>query len=587
MLEVSKPESVRDLIDRQAIEHPNKLYLIQPDTELSVSFSELQQRASSIAHHIAEQGITPGDSVAYAMANGHSCAMTVLGIMYGGYRAVAINLVAGRDVIAYVLAHSQTALVFTQNEHTQLLSDALSCEAYAQERAKYTHENHADLQIIKVSDTDTTLWRLDELEADQRQTHKKSAANTYRKSDAHQQGQIDAHKQSYKHEDKQSHEHEDNQSHERKDNQSVAKTRVSSQVLQAVRHSDDALLMYTSGTTGRPKGVTLSHASVIAGGRNVAVGHQLTSSDRALCVLPLYHINGLCVTLFGPLVSASSLVLPHKFSTSEFWTLVDDHRCSWFSVVPTQIAYLLRDADVSQLAIVSREFLRFGRSASAPLSPDVHLAFEQRFGIPLIETMGLTESAAQILSNPMPPLQRKHGSPGLPVGCEVIIVDTHLQPVAAGVEGELLVRGANIMNRYFRNESVTTETLVNGGWLRTGDLGRKDADGFVFITGRLKELIIKGGENIAPREIDDALYQYTDVVEAAAFACPCDDFGQRVEAAVVLKMSSELSEADLIAGCEQRVGRFKCPDKIHFMQELPKGPSGKIQRAKIHQLVIG
>lgn len=544
MLDSHKRESIRELIDRQALEHADELYLIQPDTSLHITFFELQQRARNIAHCIAAQGVEPGVSVAYAMTNGHSCAMTVLGIMYGGYRAVAINLVAGRDVIAYVLAHSQSVLVLTQHEHTELISGALACDAYAQEHALHSDEKQLHPQLVQISDTDTTLWKTGELDSQQPQANQQS------------------------------------------DTQLVNIAHDRNHAVQTVSHSDDALLMYTSGTTGRPKGVTLTHTSVIAGGYNVAIAHELSSLDRALCVLPLYHINGLCVTLFGALVSASSLVLPHKFSTSSFWNLVDDHRCSWFSVVPTQIAYLLRDADLSQQAIVKRDFLRFGRSASAPLSPDVHLAFEQRFAVPLIETMGLTESAAQILSNPLPPAQRKHGTPGLPVGCEVTIVDKHLQVVPTGVEGELLVRGDNVMNRYFRNESVTTETLVNGGWLRTGDLGRKDDDGFVFITGRLKELIIKGGENIAPREIDDALYQHADVVEAAAFACPCDDFGQRVEAAVVLKMSSQLSEADLIEGCEQRVGRFKCPDKIHFLQELPKGPSGKIQRSKIHQLVV-
>lgn len=540
MLDSCKQESIRELIDRQALEHPNELYLIQPDTALNVTFLELQMRARCIVHCIAAQGVEPGASVAYAMTNGHSCAMTVLGIMYGGYRAVAINLVAGRDVIAYVLAHSQSMLVLTQDKHTELLTGALACDAYVQESALHNHSEQAQPKLVLISDTDTTLWKTGELDAHQQHIHKSCDTHTV-------------------------------------DNDHAA---------HAVRNCHDALLMYTSGTTGRPKGVTLTHANVIAGGYNVAIAHQLSSLDRALCVLPLYHINGLCVTLFGSLVSASSLVLPHKFSTSSFWNLVDDHRCSWFSVVPTQIAYLLRDADAKQRTAVERDFLRFGRSASAPLSPDVHSAFEQRFNIPLIETMGLTESAAQILSNPMPPKQRKHGTPGLPVGCEVIIVDEQLQAVATGVEGELMVRGDNIMNRYFRNEAVTAETLVDGGWLRTGDLGRKDEDGFVFITGRLKELIIKGGENIAPREIDDALYQYADVVEAAAFACPCDDFGQRVEAAVVLKRSSELSEADLIEGCEQRVGRFKCPDRIHFLQELPKGPSGKIQRSKIHQLVF-
>lgn len=516
--------SLTDFIDRQARDYADQTFLLAPDTGELLTFGQLQQQASAVARFIASHGVARGDSVAYAMQNGPCCAVVLLGIIYGGYRAVAINLVAGRDVIAYVLSHSQTSLVLTQTDISPAINEALLCDAYQQEPA--TDGLSTDKASVVSIDYAAVLGWVSEFE---------------------------------------------------------------DVLSDAALFSDDALLMYTSGTTGRPKGVTLSHANLIAGGQNVMMGHELSECDRALCVLPLYHINGLCVTLLGPLVSGGSIVLPQRFSTSAFWQLVDEHECSWFSVVPTQIAYLLRDADTNSnndtQPAEQRQHLRFGRSASAPLSPDVHGAFERRFGIPLIETMGLTETAAQILTNPMPPLIRKLGSPGVAVGDEVIIVDKHQQPVAFDVEGEIMVRGPNVMQRYFRNELATSEALVKDGWLRTGDLGRKDEDGYVFVTGRLKELIIKGGENIAPREIDDALYQHADVVEAAAFACPCDDFGQRVEAAVVLKVTSSLNEADLIDACERRVGRFKCPDKIHFLQELPKGPSGKIQRAKILDVV--
>jgi len=246
-------------------------------------------------------------------------------------------------------------------------------------------------------------------------------------------------------------------------------------------------------------------------------------------------------------------------------------------VVPTQISYLLRDAD----EVRDLPNLRFGRSASAPLSPDVHSSFEKQFNVPLIETMGLTETAAQILSNPLPPAQRKLGSPGLPVGVELRIVDKGGDTVSTGVEGELLIAGDCVMQRYFDNPKATSAAVSEQGWLHTGDLGKVDQDGYVFITGRLKELIIKGGENIAPREIDDALYRHPDVVEAAAFAVQCDDYGQRVEAAVCLKPGSAILVDDLLALVKSSVGAYKCPDRIYLMDELPKGPSGKIQRNKL------
>lgn len=347
---------------------------------------------------------------------------------------------------------------------------------------------------------------------------------------------------------------------------------------------DDGLLMYTSGTTGVPKGVVHSHHSLLAGGTNTVLAHQLAATDRALCVLPLYHINGMCVTLMGPLVSGGSVVIPTRFSVSAFWQTIRDHRCTWFSVVPTQISYLLHDAETNGHSATGLEQLRFGRSASAPLAPDVQQAFERRFDIPVIETMGLTETAAQILSNPLPPGKRKIGSPGIAFGNEVIIADEFQNECRRGQEGEVLVRGHNVMRLYRNNVEATAAVLTSTGWLRTGDLGRMDEDGYVFITGRLKELIIKGGENIAPREIDEALYAHPDIIEAAAFARQCRQYGETVEAAVMIREGSNLTEQHLIDLCAEKIGVFKSPDRVHFLPELPKGPSGKIQRLQLAEM---
>jgi len=342
---------------------------------------------------------------------------------------------------------------------------------------------------------------------------------------------------------------------------------------------DDALLMYTSGTTGRPKGVLHSHASLLAGGWTTSAAHGLSPGDRAMCVLPIYHINGLCVTIMGPLVSGGAAIVCERFSAGRFWTLCEEHRATWFSVVPTIISHLLHGEAAPDPATRAR--IRFGRSASSALAVEVQSAFEQRFGIPIVETMGLTETAAQILSNPLPPGLRKIGSPGRAIGNEVAIMDAGLRPLPPGTEGEICVRGPNVMRGYLDNPDATAAALTPDGWLRSGDLGRIDAEGYVFVTGRLKELIIKGGENIAPREIDEALYAHPDVIEAAAFARKCARYGERVEAAVALRPGSALTIADLARLCEDRLGRFKSPDVIHLMDELPKGPSGKIQRLRL------
>ena len=356
----------------------------------------------------------------------------------------------------------------------------------------------------------------------------------------------------------------------------------SQQQLCAPAPDSPGLLMYTSGTTGNPKGVVLSHANLLAAGQNVVTAHHITPSDTGLCVLPIYHINGLCVTVMGTLVSASGLVMPYKFSVSSFWSHVSRHNVSWFSAVPTLFAYLLNDENKPE---INQDRLRFARSASAPLPPETHRRFEQRFGIPIIETMGLTETGAQILSNPLPPGVRKIGSPGQAVGNEVIIADDNQNQVDDLVTGEILIRGDNVMQGYLHQPDETARTITGDGWLRTGDLGHMDEDGYVFVTGRIKELIIKGGENIAPREIDEALLEHDCILEAAAFAVPCQNYGQRVEACIRFKPGKLALAEDIIRHCEDQLGKFKTPDAIHILDDLPKGPSGKIQRLKLHDLV--
>ncbi|MDI5933263.1 AMP-binding protein [Halomonas kalidii] len=358
--------------------------------------------------------------------------------------------------------------------------------------------------------------------------------------------------------------------------------------LSAVEPDDAALLMYTSGTTGKPKGVLLTHRNVIAGGLNTVEAHALSKEDRGLCVLPLYHINAEIVTLIAPLISGGSVVMPHRFSTSTFWELVREHRCTWFSVVPTIIAYLLERGDSRETNVKGNPDyaqVRFGRSASSALPASSHKAFEQEFGIPLIETMGLTETAAQILSNPLPPFQARYGSPGIAYRNEVRVMTEHGQQAARGEIGELLVRGDNIMREYYKNPQATAESLDSDGWLHTGDLGYQDDEGFFFITGRLKELIIKGGENIAPREIDDTLLQHPAVLEAAAYAIEDEKYGQEIMACVVFKSGQHASVEELIGFCHQELGKFKSPKSIHIVQWLPRGPSGKVQRLKIANML--
>ena len=351
-----------------------------------------------------------------------------------------------------------------------------------------------------------------------------------------------------------------------------------------ISKDNNALLMYTSGTTGKPKGVMLTHENIINGGRNVKISHELNESDKALCVLPLYHINGLIVTVMGPLVSQGSLVLCEKFSASNFWKYIFDFKCTWFSVVPTIISSLLNKYSNKDLKFYNKNNLRFGRSASAPLAPETHKKFEKKFKIQIIETMGLTESCAPILSNPLPPKQIKYGSPGIPFGNDVKIIDENFIEVPRNTVGQISVRGKNVMKSYYKNELETKKSFFNE-WFLTGDLGFMDKENYVFVKGRIKELIIKGGENISPREIDDVLYQHPNILEAAAFGVKCSHYGEKIEAGVVFKNKNLTTETELIEHCISFLGKFKSPDKIYIFDELPKGSSGKIQRLKIQDLL--
>lgn len=343
-----------------------------------------------------------------------------------------------------------------------------------------------------------------------------------------------------------------------------------------INRDDLALLLYTSGTTGNPKGVMLTHFNLLAEASNIAEAHEFTERDITVCILPFFHINGLVITLLTPMFVGMKAVVPAKFSASGFWNWIEKYKVTWFSAVPTIYSILLsKEKDETK----DYRSLRFARSASAPLPVAVLEEFEERYGVPVIESFGISEGGSQITANPLPPKVRKAGSVGMGFGNTVQIVDESGNIRKPFEKGEIIVRGGNIAAGYWRKPDATGEAFIDG-WFHTGDLGYMDEEGYLFISGRKKELINRAGEKFSPREIDEVLYQIPEIEIAAALGVPDELYNEEVVAYIKLKDGESISAEYIKAYCKTKLADFKVPKEIFFTDDFPKGPSGKIQRLK-------
>jgi acyl-CoA synthetase (AMP-forming)/AMP-acid ligase II len=337
---------------------------------------------------------------------------------------------------------------------------------------------------------------------------------------------------------------------------------------------DIALMLHTSGTTSRPKRVPLAHSNLMVSSRNVAAWYGLGPEDVSLCVMPLFHVHGLVASTFATLFTGGTVVVVPKFNPLTFWGTVRDHKATWYSAVPTIHQVLVARAKAGARP-PGAEHLRFIRSCSAALAPQMMADLEDRFGAPVLEAYGMTEAAHQMSSNPLPPAARKAGSVGRGGNVKIAILDEKGNLLGPGAHGEVSIQGPNVFGGYEGNPAANAASFTNG-WFRTGDQGYLDADGYLTLVSRIKELINRGGEKISPREIDEVLLSHPAVSEAVCFGIPDRVYGEAVAAAVVLK--SPATEKELAAHCKTLLSDFKIPKVIHIVETIPRTATGKIQR---------
>jgi acyl-CoA synthetase (AMP-forming)/AMP-acid ligase II len=339
---------------------------------------------------------------------------------------------------------------------------------------------------------------------------------------------------------------------------------------------DTSMVLHTSGTTSRPKIVPLSQRNLCASARNIAATLQFTAADRGLNIMPLFHIHGLIAGVLAPLAAGSQVCCTPGFNALKFFGWMDEAKPTWYTAVPTMHQAILSRAG-KNAEVIARHPLRFIRSSSSSMPPQVIRELEEVFKAPLIESYGMTEACHQMASNPLPPAVRKPGSVGLAAGPEVAIMADDGTLLPRGEIGEIVIRGDNVTAGYESNPKANAEAYTNG-WFRTGDQGVMDAEGYVSLTGRLKEIINRGGEKVSPREVDEILMDHPAVAQVVCFGMPHPKLGEEVAAAVVLREGQAATERELQDFVGQRAADFKVPKKILFMEEIPKGATGKLQR---------
>ena len=521
--------TIGTLLQQRASEQPEKPFLIFPERDgFSLSYRALADGCFRLANWLQISGITQGQSVGLLLPNIPEFCWAYWGTMTLGAMAVPVNTLLKASEIEFIVRNAQCRVVFTTPQYLPALLPWL--------------DDVSEVDRLVLIEEPTAS------EGNAFDASLKAAQKTLKRIQVSTLNEV--------------------------------MTTEPLSPLTDLPSEIPAEIIYTSGTTGNPKGVVLSHHNLIVDAGYIRDWFKFTPDSRLLCILPLFHVNGEVVTLMTPLVAGGSVVLHRSFSASRFWQDIDHYGVQAFSTVPTILSILLAAKPNSLEPWQKPALLQFGICGAAPLPIEVHEQFETAFKTPIFEGYGLSETTCYSTFNPPDVTKRKLGTIGVAVGNEVAIWGPDHRTLPAGEVGEIVERGENVMLGYFNNPEATAEAFA-GGWFHTGDLGDCDADGFFRIRGRLKEMIIRGGENIYPREIDECLYRHPKIANAATIGVPDAKYGESVKSFVVLRegiLPSEDLERELLAYCRAHLADFKCPSAIVFVEDIPKGPTGKLLR---------
>ncbi|HVG17729.1 MAG TPA: long-chain fatty acid--CoA ligase [Blastocatellia bacterium] len=523
------PESIRELLEAQVERSPDKQFLfIESDTRV-FTYREFDGEVNRAARLLGSLNVAKGDRVSLLLTNRAEYLIFYFACFKIGAWAGPVNALLKPHEIEFVIADSEAGTVVTQSDLYPALAEAWAKVASLR-----------NVIVIEEGGRWAVVGGRHAAEGDATQAD--GARRAFENDPAPAADRLQ---------------------------------------IADLSRDDEAVIIYTSGTTGKPKGVLLTHGNLLANAQQIADWLGLNEEDRSLMIMPLFHDNALMTTGLAALWAGASIVLAPRFSASRHWETVAQYGVTYFGSVATMLSLLNHTHPDGLPRGLDASRLRFALCGSAPVPVEVMKRFESLFNCPVIEGYGLSESTCRSTFNP-PDDHRRIGSVGLPIGNEVRIFDEDDRELGPRQVGEIVLRGPNIMKGYYRNEAATREAF-RSGWFHTGDLGYRDEDSFFYVVDRKSDMIIRGGENIYPREIDEALYRHPKVKDAATVGFPDLLYGEEVKSFVVLREGCEATEAEIIEFCRARLADFKCPKKIEFLDDIPKGPTGKLLKRELNK----